>query len=159
MTLESQASVVFQEEQRFRQPWLCLLLIAEALIVGGFMVQTNPPTTLTALVIVFFISPFILFSRLTICTEVNPGFVFIRFWPVKRTIPISAIKSAEARTYSPMGEYLGWGIKRGPGGKAYNVSGNRGVQLQLRSGERLLIGSQKAKDLAAAIQGQMRRIS
>jgi hypothetical protein len=35
---------------------------------------------------------------------------------------------------------------------AYNVSGNRGVQLELVSGKRILIGSQQAEELAAAIE-------
>jgi hypothetical protein len=39
-------------------------------------------------------------------------------------------------------EYGGWGIKYGKMGKAYNVSGNRGVQLEFTDGKRLLIGSQ-----------------
>jgi hypothetical protein len=34
---------------------------------------------------------------------------------------------------------------------AYNVSGNRGVQLEFSNGKRLLIGSQRPEDLAAAI--------
>ncbi|NLK25486.1 MAG: hypothetical protein GX307_02790 [Euryarchaeota archaeon] len=36
-------------------------------------------------------------------------------------------------------------------GKAYNVSGNRGVLLKLKDGNSLLIGSQRAEELDAAI--------
>jgi len=36
-------------------------------------------------------------------------------------------------------------------GKAYNVSGNRGVQLELLNGGRILIGSQKPEELVKAI--------
>ena len=55
------------------------------------------------------------------------------------------------RTYSPITEYGGWGIKWGSGGKAYNVSGNRGVQQEFTDGKRLLIGSQKPEQLDSAI--------
>jgi TATA-box binding protein (TBP) (component of TFIID and TFIIIB) len=48
-------------------------------------------------------------------------------------------------------EYGGWGIKYGRKGKAYNVSGNRGVQLVFKDGKQLLIGSQRAEELAEAI--------
>ena len=41
-------------------------------------------------------------------------------------------------------------------GKAYNVSGNRGVQLKLSTGNGLLIGSQRPEELAQAIQEGMR---
>jgi hypothetical protein len=37
------------------------------------------------------------------------------------------------------------------------MSGNRGVQLVLRSGERVLIGSQRADELAAEIQSRIPR--
>jgi len=36
-------------------------------------------------------------------------------------------------------------------GKAYNVSGNRGVQLEFTDGKCLLIGSQKPEQLDSAI--------
>ena len=154
MSLESQASVVFEEEQRFRQPWLWVLFVAVLAIV----MATKPPPLLSVLILVFFLAFPVFFWRLMMRTEVSTDSILIRFWPVKKTIPLAEIRSAEARTYSPMGEYLGWGIKRGPSGRAYNVSGNRGVQLELQSGERILIGSQRTDDLADAIRSEMGRI-
>ncbi len=53
-------------------------------------------------------------------------------------------------------EYGGWGVKYGRAGKAYNVSGNRSVQLKLSSGKGLLIGSQRPEELAQAIQEGIR---
>jgi hypothetical protein len=84
--------------------------------------------------------------------------VFINFVPlVRRTVLFGNIVSCEVRTYRPMREYGGWGVKYGRAGKAYNVSGNRGVQLKLTSGKGLLIGSQRPEELAQAIQEGMRR--
>ena len=59
----------------------------------------------------------------------------------------------EARTYRPLLEYGGWGIRYAPFGKgwAYNVHGSQGVQLELTNGKRILIGSQRAEELARAI--------
>ena len=37
-------------------------------------------------------------------------------------------------------------------GRAYNVSGREGVRLDFADGKHLLIGSQRAEELAAAIQ-------
>jgi hypothetical protein len=48
-------------------------------------------------------------------------------------------------------EYGGWGVRCGRGGSVFNVSGNRGVQLEFTDGRRLLIGSQQADELAASI--------
>jgi TATA-box binding protein (TBP) (component of TFIID and TFIIIB) len=42
-------------------------------------------------------------------------------------------------------------------GKAYNVSGNKGVQLVFKNGKKLLIGSQKADELAKAIESVMNK--
>ena len=54
-------------------------------------------------------------------------------------------------------DYGGWGIRRGRRGWAYNVSGNRGVLLQLENEKTLLIGSQRPDELAAAIEAQRGR--
>jgi hypothetical protein len=61
----------------------------------------------------------------------------VRFFPfVKKDIPLEDIARWEARTYRPLLEYGGWGIRCGWKGMAYNVSGNQGVQLQFTNGKR-----------------------
>lgn len=64
---------------------------------------------------------------------------------------MSEIAHFEARTYSPLREYGGWGIRGFGSNRAYNVSGNHGVELVLKDGRKVLIGSQRADDLALAI--------
>jgi hypothetical protein len=66
-------------------------------------------------------------------------------------IPLKNVVRAYYRAYSPINEYGGWGIRTGARGKAFNMRGNEGVQLVLRSGQRVLIGSQRPEELAAAI--------
>jgi hypothetical protein len=39
---------------------------------------------------------------------------------------------------------------------AYNVSGNQGVDLTLRDGRRVMLGSQRADELAAAIEARIK---
>lgn len=83
----------------------------------------------------------------------TPEAVRIHFPPlVKRTIPRAEIAGAEARTYAPIREYGGWGVRLGRRGWAYNVSGNRGVELTLVSGKGVMIGSRRAEELEAAIR-------
>ncbi len=90
--------------------------------------------------------------NLELVTQVRRGEVRIRFWPfARRRIPIDEIVSYEVRTYRPIREYGGWGVRYGFGGTAYNMSGNRGVQLELADGKRVLIGSQRPEELAAAL--------
>ncbi|MHC4187375.1 MAG: hypothetical protein ACYSRQ_04200 [Planctomycetota bacterium] len=63
------------------------------------------------------------------------------------------LKECYIRTYRPIKEYGGWGIRYGFGesGKAYNVKGNQGLQLVFENGKRLLIGTQKPKRLLEAV--------
>ena len=77
-------------------------------------------------------------------TEVRESGVHIRFRPFHRKwrmFGFDNIKGAEELIYSPLWDYGGWGIRKGKKGKAYNVSGNKGVLLTLHKGESVLIGS------------------
>lgn len=71
---------------------------------------------------------------------------------MKFRIPLKNVTRAYYRAYSPIGEYGGWGIRNGKHGRAFNMRGNEGVQLVLRSGQRVLIGSQRPEELVRAIQ-------
>ncbi|MFQ5842819.1 MAG: hypothetical protein ACE5I8_10320, partial [Thermodesulfobacteriota bacterium] len=72
-------------------------------------------------------------------------------------ITFEEITRCEVRTYNSIREFGGGGNWYRRGGKAYNVSGNRGVQLELANGKRLLIGSQRPEELAQAIEAKMKR--
>jgi hypothetical protein len=161
----------FKEVQRFDQPWLWILLISLMLVVvGSFgygmfqqLVLGLPwgerPLSDTALLLVgvasllLFGGIIMLFRSLRLITEVMPEGLAVRFHPLHRKlIPYRQIKSCHARSYRPLLEYGGWGIKYGPSGRAYNVKGERGVQLVLEDGKRILIGSQHADELERAIK-------
>ncbi|MGI4862562.1 MAG: hypothetical protein ACRYFZ_01470 [Janthinobacterium lividum] len=51
------------------------------------------------------------------------------------------------RTYSPLGDYGGWGIRGLPSNLAYNVWGQAGLQLIFQSGNKLLLGTQQPEEL------------
>ena len=63
---------------------------------------------------------------------------FFPFHFKSHTIRIKDINSFKAMKYSPLKEYGGWGIRFGFKGKAYNVSGNKGVKLFLTNGKNIL---------------------
>jgi len=67
-------------------------------------------------------------------------------------IALRHVVRAYARRYHPLREYGGWGIRSGRDGRAFTISGRGGVQLVLRSGMRVLVGSRQAAELAAAIR-------
>jgi hypothetical protein len=172
----------FREEQRFRQPWLWVLLFGCALgglfgagtFIHGMIRQFiygqpwgGRPMSDTGLAVVGAVAilcclsaavgaPWLLYA-VRLVAEVRDDGLYVRFFPFRgRTIAFDRIRHCEARTYRPILEYGGWGIRWGLRGKAYNVSGNRGVQLDIAGEGRLLIGSQRADELARAIQARIR---
>ncbi len=70
----------------------------------------------------------------------------------RRRIPLTDVRSVAPVCFDPAAEYGGYGIRRGPRGLAYIAQGNRGVQLELQDGSKLLIGSQRPDDLAQKIK-------
>jgi hypothetical protein len=91
-------------------------------------------------------------GRLT--TEVRPDGIHFCLTPFHRKfkhIRVEEVKKYESKTYRPIRDYGGWGIKAGRKGRAYNIKGNRGVYFELKDGRRLLIGSQKPEVFADAI--------
>jgi hypothetical protein len=82
-----------------------------------------------------------------------PAELQIRFGRRTRfRIPLRHIARAYARQYQPLKEYGGWGIRNGREGRAFTLGGKEGVQLVLRSGTRVLVGSRQAEELASAIR-------
>ena len=164
----------FREAQKFQQPWIWTLLmvmtLAAVVCFGYGMIKQlgfgqpwgDRPMSDTALAIVgplvifFTMGITYLFDKLKLIVEVRDDGLYIRFFPLSRQIiRYENIEKSYVRTYRPLKEYGGWGIRYGRKGKAYNVSGNRGVQLKLSGGKRLLLGSQQPEKLADAIAERM----
>ncbi len=159
------SDVLFREVQYFRQPWVWLLVLGVSGVTLYAMVQQillgkpfgNNPASDAVLIVIVVVFGFcfpLLFYLLNLKTEVRSDGLYYRFFPFHlsvRRIPLGDLKSFEALTYRPLREYGGWGIRWGSRGKAYNVSGNRGVQLELVGGQRIMIGSRRAQELAEAL--------
>jgi hypothetical protein len=175
--MKGEGPPLFHEEQQFRQPWLWVLLgtvgLAQLAIFGYGMVSQlvfgrpwgdRPMGDLPLLIVgcsvlLTWVVLLLLFSAMGLVTEVRGDGLRLRFFPFHLRPLVfqpGELRSWVAVTYSPLWEYGGWGIRWSPKGKAYNVSGNRGVMLTFRDGRRLLVGSQKPEELAAAL-GRMDR--
>lgn len=163
-------TIIYREEQRFNQWWLWLLIYGlVALMWWGFFQQiilgqpwgTNPgPDWLVWLLwLLLGVGLPALFHIMKLVVEVRPNQVDIHYRPfINRSIAILEIDHLKARTYKPIQEYGGWGIKGWSKQRiAYNTSGNRGVELTLHDGRTVMLGSQQPEELALAIESQMRR--
>ena len=148
----------FQEEQRFEWFWAATFCVPAVIIGYGLYrdVWLKQPFLPGALLWPAFVVALVVavwFMRLKMITEARPDGLYICFewlWPA-RTIPWDQIRSAEVRTYRPVRDFGGWGVRWGARGIVYHARGNRGARLVLTTGERVLVGSQRADELVRTI--------
>ena len=160
--------ILFHEVQHSRQWWLWLLVVVvtaaswysfvNQVVLGG-AVGDHPASNLLISIIWFLagVAFPVFFIVLRLEVTVRSDRIDIRYFPLfRRSYPANGIEKAYARVYRPLAEYGGWGVRWSPAnGWAYNTGGNTGVQLQLTSGKKLLIGSQRAEELQKAIAAMM----
>ena len=163
---------VFKEQQRFTQTWLVFLLIVSTLIPFGILINEfvkNESTMkietlfwVMGLLLVFTI-PIFFFRLITRIDEKGIHYQFLPFHFSLKTIRWNEITKAYIRVYDPIGDYGGWGLKGGAlwnskNGKAINVSGDVGIQLELTNGKKLLIGTQKKVEATRVLETYKHKI-
>ncbi len=158
----------FHEEQRFRQIWVWAIILGVAglqwwgwiqQIMLGQPFGNNPgPDWMVWLFwLLFGIGLPLFFAWLRLVIDVDDQGVTLRYAPLsRRRIRFDEIERCETIDYQPLRQYGGWGVRGLGSNRAYNVSGSQGVRLHLRSGDLVLIGSQRAHDLALAIDTHLR---
>jgi len=148
---------IFKEQQRFTQTWLLVVLgfslIVPLFILGQEFYKENSDLSVAEFVvtisgILLSVGLIFVFQLKTSIDEKGIHYQFFPFHLKYRTIQWKEIETAHVRTYDPIGEYGGWGLKGGAfwnksKGKCINVSGDIGIQLVLKNGKKLLIGTQK----------------
>lgn len=147
----------FKEEQRFTQWWVwALISIAPfAVLVMVYLTSEDVRGDTTEWLLIVITScvvlPVVLFLSMRLDTTITAEGITYRFLPFhlrNRTIAWSDIAKAYLRIYRPIAEYGGWGIKGGFGsGIAYNVKGNLGLQIELKNGKRILLGTQRGSEI------------
>lgn len=153
---------IFKEQQRFTQLWLIVLIAVSTIVPVAIILKEaddfSTPQLFTTLAIVLIAPALIFCFKLT--TRIDEKGIHYQFFPFHfkfKTIAWNDIKNAYVRTYDPIGEYGGWGIKGGffwnkSKGTCVNVSGDIGIQLELKNGKKLLIGTQKEEDSKSVLK-------
>jgi len=160
--------VLFREEQRFTQWWLWLILGSALLVI--IIPITNELSTQSwdtssevfsrliiygsvSVLFIVAVAIVLLLSRLK--TKITYDGIFITYPPLKRKlyrIKVQEIERFEIRKYRAKREYGGYGFRsRRTSGQAYTISGNIGLQLSLKNGKKLLIGTQKKQAIEFAM--------
>ena len=141
---------LYKEKQKFRQWWLWMVLIIIPMLSVNNLHKEEIKSYYS---IITLIIP-IFFYFLELRTYVTQDGVYYQFFPLHLKLHLikkDNIKKIEAIKYNPIGDYGGWGIRYGFKGKAYNVSGNKGVKVLLSNERNILFGSQKYKELEKAL--------
>jgi len=104
----------------------------------------------------------LLFLALRLETRLDGEGIHLRFSPLTprgHRIPWKEVDRVWVRTYHPIREYGGWGIRMGLGGRgrAWNVQGNVGLQLVLKDGRRILVGTARGSQLRVVLSGLVAR--
>ena len=148
----------YREEQHFHGAILGVLIAAFVVvaIVTVVEVVAGRPAEVWLVVVgplvVLVVAVLLSLSHLDVdVTDDGVTIAFRYVWPARR-IAFSEIVGLQVRRYSPLLEYGGWGVRLGPKGWAYVTSVNEGVQLRLRRGLPVLIGSAHPHELEAAIR-------
>ena len=150
----------FEEEQRLPHS-VAMIIYGILAITLAIIYMTTPPTPERNIALIALLPSFaftaLLFQTAKMKTRVgDTGVAIDTLYVVKRRIGFDEIESAEATEYRPLRDYGGWGLRISGKGKAYNMRGDRGVQLVLKNGGRVLIGSQRDQELEAAIRAGLR---
>jgi len=156
---------LYVEIQHVRQLWIWLFVIGITglfwylfvmQIIMGVSLGNQPAPDFLLIVfwMLFGIGMPLLFVSARLITEVRSDGIYIRYIPFHRTyrkIEFRDLQYCELRTYHPILDYGGWGIRGDGHDRAYTVSGNRGVQVECRISGRILIGSRRPEELYQAI--------
>ncbi len=145
----------FTEKQTFARIWFFLILGITALhlLIAVLSAKTTPWFLLFASIPIA-VALLLYFASLQV--SVNKEGIEYKFPPFifkTKTIYWNDVESHEIRTYDPIGEFGGWGIRNSRrNGKAYSCSGYEGLQLVLTNGKKILIGIRDVKRLNAFLE-------
>lgn len=153
------------EIQRPHLFWMSLFaLIVPGMAICAIVVQVvmgrpfgNHPAPDFVLYLVLIIGLFTswLVFRFKLLLQVDKEGIHYAFKPLHRKNELlkwEEIDKCYVRKYKPMREYGGWGWRYGcRGGRAFNMSGNMGLQIETKDGKKILIGTRRPDELQKVI--------
>ena len=158
--------IFFEEEQRFTNRWLWLLLsctsivfiyeIFEQILVHKSVADYSQKDNVLILMGIIPLVIMYLFYKIKFTTRIDNEGIYYQFYPFhlrEKKISWDEIDTIYVRKYKPIIEYGGWGIRIKPFKKdiAYNIWGNWGLQIEKSDGKRILLGTQRPEDIKRAI--------
>ena len=164
---------VFVEQQRFTQTWLIVLILISAImplvLVFNEYYANKESFSFAEMILVIglvLVAPCIIFV-FKLYTRIDEVGIHYKFFPIHlkyKTIKWNEVAVAYVRKYDAISEFGGWGLKGGwlwkaSKGTAINVSGDIGIQLELKNGKKLLIGTQLKNESEMVLQTYQTKIN
>ena len=156
--------ILFNETQKFRQWWLWVIMLfvfgiiafVAFKIIKGEELKDKTPLILVGSCVLFILIPTVLLLlNMKLETQVTEKGIYVRFYPFHASFKEykwNSISKSFVRQYDPIGEFGGWGLRIGPAGKAFNVSGDKGLHLEFNDNKKLLIGTNKPDEMKEALK-------
>ena len=138
---------MFEEKQHFINKWI-LLVFGILLSIIIYRNRFDFPQLFQSPDLWIILSILLLLYCLRLKTNIDQQGIHIRFIPFvwNKLIPWDSVEKAYGRTYTLM-DFGGWGYRISSQGIAYNAQGKYGLQLILKNGKRIMIGTQKPKEI------------
>jgi hypothetical protein len=152
--------VPFEEKQPFYKNsliWFAIPGMIIPIIIGAFNTFKDGSGSFQDLATIVFVEimVFALLFSTRLETKLDEYGVSYRLFPFHlktRFISWDQVSSAQVRKYNPLGEYWGWGIKGTRKNRAINIAGDIGLQLVLKNGCKLLIGTLMKEKMEVAVE-------
>lgn len=155
----------YKEIQRFNPLWIWIPnLIMVAVLIVVFFLEYRPMHTgietrqeywfFLTLLVPAGITVLMYYTRME--TEIRRAGIYYRLIPFMfrfRFIRWEEMNRCYVRTYQPIKEYGGWGWRTSWGRRniAINIKGNIGIQMELKNGRKILLGTSKGKEVESVL--------
>lgn len=156
-----ESTILFEETQSFARKVVLQFftaIIGLLLLGGAIALITHGSGDVSAGLLIAALSTalvVLLLRKMRLITQVRSDGICLRYPPLQNRFSFfswDSIQRIYIRQYHPIGEYGGWGLRFGPNGRAYNVSGNIGIQLIFTDGTKLLIGTREPEKIATLLR-------
>lgn len=160
--------ISFSETQKV-SPWFAIAILFSGNGLSIFMLMreiVSPGKDASVAIpglsflVLFILVLTILLMRAKLETVITNEGVFVRYFPFQRSyvfMSVSIIEKLYVRNFDAFSEYGGIGIKGRRRNIAYTVNNDYGIQIELKDGSRLLIGTERRAHFNNAEDAQIFR--
>ena len=136
--------------------WVTIIgLVGALLVIGATATELDPgspgrPFVTATLVLMALLIP--VFGWLTVTVDEEAVTTRFGIGLIRKRIKLHDIHAA-ARVRNKW--WYGWGIRMGPSGWIYNVSGFDAIEIELKNGARFRIGTDEPEELLSAVRSSL----